>query len=103
MKRMILAFVAVLCLGSLGCTHHNLARNNCGACRGNHGGHAGRHDGGIGGGGAGGGGVLAGIHQQGTSLDQGPSGPPSASVAYPYYTVRGPRDFLMNNPPSIGR
>lgn len=30
-------------------------------------------------------------------------GPPSAQVAYPYYTVRGPRDFLLDNPPSIGR
>jgi hypothetical protein len=29
-------------------------------------------------------------------------GPPTGQVAYPYYTVRGPRDFLMNNPPSIG-
>lgn len=29
-------------------------------------------------------------------------GPPSGQVAYPYYTVRGPRDFLRNNPPSIG-
>ena len=106
MKRMILAFVAVLCLGSLGCTHHNLARNNCGGCRGNHGGYAGSLGGGGGsrdGGGGGGGGRLAGLHGQGTSLDQGEPGPPSASVAYPYYTVRGPRDFLMNNPPSIGR
>ena len=24
------------------------------------------------------------------------------SYAYPYYTTRGPRDFLMKNPPSIG-
>ena len=96
MKRMILAFVAVLCLSSLGCTHHNLSRNNCGGC--NHCRNAGRM-----GGGGDGGGMLARMHQQGTSLDQGPSGPPSAAVAYPYYTVRGPRDFLMNNPPSIGR
>lgn len=29
-------------------------------------------------------------------------GPPVAQTAYPYYTVRGPRDFLMSNPPSIG-
>lgn len=33
----------------------------------------------------------------------GPQGPPTAQVAYPYYTVRGPRDFFMDNPPSIGR
>lgn len=32
----------------------------------------------------------------------GQSGPSSAQVAYPYYTTRGPRDFLMNNPPTIG-
>jgi len=29
-------------------------------------------------------------------------GPPVAQTAYPYYTLRGPRDFLMGNPPSIG-
>lgn len=33
----------------------------------------------------------------------GPQGPPTAQVGYPYYTVRGPRDFLIDNPPSIGR
>ncbi|MCA9238113.1 MAG: hypothetical protein KDA44_21720 [Planctomycetales bacterium] len=30
------------------------------------------------------------------------AGPPTPTVAYPYYTVRGPRDFLQCNPPSIG-
>lgn len=29
-------------------------------------------------------------------------GPPTGAVAYPYYTTRGPRDFLEPNPPSIG-
>jgi hypothetical protein len=29
-------------------------------------------------------------------------GPPVGQTAYPYYTVRGPRDFLRNNPPTIG-
>lgn len=29
-------------------------------------------------------------------------GPPTAAYSYPYYTTRGPRDFLMKNPPSIG-
>ena len=29
-------------------------------------------------------------------------GPPVAQTAYPYYTLRGPRDFLVDNPPSIG-
>jgi hypothetical protein len=31
------------------------------------------------------------------------SGVAGPAVAYPYYTVRGPRDFFANNPPSIGR
>lgn len=33
----------------------------------------------------------------------GPGGAPAAQVAYPYYAARGPRDFLMDNPPTIGR
>jgi hypothetical protein len=31
-----------------------------------------------------------------------PAGPPSGAFAYPYYTTRGPRDFLAKCPPSIG-
>ena len=30
-------------------------------------------------------------------------GPETPTYGYPYYTTRGPRDFLMDNPPSIGR
>ena len=33
----------------------------------------------------------------------GPAGPASAQVAYPYYTARGPRDFFVDDPPTIGR
>jgi hypothetical protein len=33
---------------------------------------------------------------------QGPPGPLTGQVAYPYYTTRGPRDFLARNPPDIG-
>lgn len=29
-------------------------------------------------------------------------GPSAAQTAYPYYTTRGPRDFFLDNPPSIG-
>ena len=29
-------------------------------------------------------------------------GPPTGQVAYPYYTTRGPRDFLARNPRSVG-
>jgi hypothetical protein len=45
-------------------------------------------------------GGLAGMHPQPPMINPGP---PSAQVAYPYYTHRGPRDFLLDNPPSIGR
>ncbi|MEN6450599.1 MAG: hypothetical protein ABFC96_08925 [Thermoguttaceae bacterium] len=30
------------------------------------------------------------------------SGPATGAVTYPYYTTRGPRDFLQKNPQSIG-
>jgi hypothetical protein len=33
---------------------------------------------------------------------EGAVGPQFGAVTYPYYTTRGPRDFLMANPPSIG-
>ena len=29
-------------------------------------------------------------------------GPATGAIAYPYYTTRGPRDFLAENPNSIG-
>ncbi|MEC8558267.1 MAG: hypothetical protein VXZ82_24935 [Planctomycetota bacterium] len=32
----------------------------------------------------------------------GVGSPGAAQVAYPYYTTRGPRDFFVNNPPTIG-
>ncbi len=32
----------------------------------------------------------------------GPAGPPTVAFAYPYYTTRGPREFLAKCPPSIG-
>lgn len=33
---------------------------------------------------------------------QGPAGPPVGTYAYPYYTLHGPRDFLVDDPPSLG-
>lgn len=44
-------------------------------------------------------------HQAGSAVASQPfqAGPPTGQVAYPYYTVRGPRDFLVDNPPTIGR
>ena len=65
-------------------------------------GNGGYGNGGYGNGGYGRGGHFG--HGRGGYGDQGAGygGPPSAHVAYPYYTTRGPRDFLINNPPSIG-
>lgn len=31
-----------------------------------------------------------------------PQQPPVGAVTYPYYTLRGPRDFLQRNPSPIG-
>ncbi len=31
-----------------------------------------------------------------------PSGPPVGYITYPYYTLRGPRDFLQRTPSPIG-
>jgi hypothetical protein len=39
----------------------------------------------------------------GAGFDDGAAGgPPTAHVTYPYYTNRGPRDFLADNPRGIG-
>jgi hypothetical protein len=31
-----------------------------------------------------------------------PQQPPMAAITYPYYTLRGPRDFLERTPTPIG-
>ncbi|MGB7324273.1 MAG: hypothetical protein WBD31_05340 [Rubripirellula sp.] len=43
-------------------------------------------------------------HNAGNAINSQPftAGPPTGQVAYPYYSVRGPRDFFMDNPPTIG-
>ena len=77
MKRVIFfVSLAVVVVGLSGC------RSDCGQCSGR----GGRFAGGPGG-------------SDGSDVAQGP---PTAAVAYPYYTVRGPRDFLDKNPESIG-
>lgn len=38
-------------------------------------------------------------HGHGTYIQPGP---PTAAITYPYYTLRGPRDFLQSNPTPIG-
>lgn len=40
--------------------------------------------------------------RDGACADAGvPSGPPTAQVTYPYYTLRGPRDFLSCDPQGL--
>jgi hypothetical protein len=34
--------------------------------------------------------------------DQPAAGPATGAVTYPYYTIRGPRDYFLKNPQSIG-
>ncbi len=81
----------------LGCNHLG-GQGGCGAHGCQHGnGHAGH---------AGGHGVLS-NHQQFANAQPSGAGPatggPMAQVAYPYYTTRGPRDFFLDDPPTIGR
>jgi hypothetical protein len=100
MKRMLLAACAALLVSAgSGCLQHNVCRNddNCSDCGCGNGSLLGHLMGGR---------VAAGIHEsQGwrhQAPELGPPGPPTGAYAYPYYTLRGPRDFLADNPPSIG-
>jgi hypothetical protein len=101
MKRVLLSICALaLIVTSVGCAC------NCNKCRpqrgGLHGNACGPQGCGPGGCGPGGCGLLGqnggGGHGHGKQVM--PSG--AAGVAYPYYTTRGPRDFLSANPRGIG-
>jgi hypothetical protein len=96
MRACFLALAALICLTGIGCRGINLSRGSCDC-----GGHGGHGHGGLAGHGGGGVGHL-GHHHQSREYN-GPQGPATAQVGYPYYTTRGPRDFLVDNPPSIGR
>ena len=88
MKRAIFLLTAALLTGFSGCCHHNLCDDGCNACGSN---------------GCNGCGGRADKHYSGPySEEYTDSGPPSAAVTYPYYTTRGPRDFLAKNPRGIG-
>ncbi len=72
-------------------------QGGCDACA------AGGHSGGQAGGPGGGQHGMPGVPHHFSREYQGPQGPPSAQVAYPYYTTRGPRDYFANEPWSIGK
>lgn len=101
MKRFVLSICAVaLIVSSIGCA---CSCNNCrqrkfqGQCRDFQGARCGHNGCGpqcrLGNGGGLGGGMCG-------AQPAAPMG--AAQVAYPYYTLRGPRDFLDPNPRSIG-
>ena len=116
MRSALIGVAAAFILAAAGCDHHNLAKNSCRSCQscGNsgctaQGGLAGYGSGSSDGGGGAVGNYLGtpgptpvGRLPQGYMQDAGPGGPSSATYGYPYYTTRAPRDFLMDNPPSIG-
>ncbi len=101
MKRVLL-LLAFVTMASIGCqTHSNLAKH-CGP--GGHGQYAAC--------GAQGCGVPGcGVRNSADYVPQiphnyaqqvEPAGPPTGTYAYPYYTTRGPRDFFLDNPSTIG-
>lgn len=96
MKRILLAIASVMLLCTTGCLH-NATQGDRGCRTGDCGGLIG----GMLGGGVGGACYdTRGWRQQRPEL--GPAGPPVGTYAYPYYTLHGPRDFLMDDPPSLG-
>lgn len=92
MRAALCGLLAVISLLTIGCHH------NCRNGRHHHGCQTCGHSGAWAGGPSHVGHLPHGYEQ---SLS-GPPGPPSATYAYPYYTTRAPRDFLLDNPPSIG-
>jgi hypothetical protein len=109
MRLFLFAALALVLAASTGCRSVNMCKD-CGGKHGmlahgghGHGGHG--HDGGYGHGGPYGHAAhgMPGYKKPAHGREYiGPQGPPTAQVAYPYYTIRGPRDFLINNPPTIG-
>ncbi len=100
MKRVLL-LVALLSMASIGCqTHSQMAKHDCQNCGpGGHGQYAGCG--------------VSGCGQRNSpdyvpqipkryAQQVQPAGPPTGAVAYPYYTTRGPRDFFLDNPSTIG-
>jgi hypothetical protein len=96
MKRLLIGWIAVLGFAFLtGCQQHAMTPNGCPQCGNGHFAngprgydHVPRAP-------------FPNHHPRDGEI--GPPGPETAQYAYPYYTVRGPRDFLLDNPPTIGR
>jgi hypothetical protein len=92
------------CNGCGSCGNDCGCEEDCGCGSGHGGAMYGAHGGGGGGCSSCG---LASHHPRHTERNDGgevafDSGPPTGQVTYPYYTTRGPRDYLARNPKSIG-
>lgn len=104
MKRIFLLIaIMVLASSTAGCLHRNTRPTaHHGGCGGSCGGLLGAMTGGPIARGVHAGPHPAGLGHRHHAPEIGPPGPPTGTYAYPYYTLRGPRDFLASNPPSIG-
>lgn len=103
--RLLCALALLVVCAASGCQTINMC-DGTGLHHGHHHGHHAANGLGRNGGGGGGSGLADGRNadygHHFTRNYDGPPGPSTAQVAYPYYTTRGPRDFFSNNPPSIG-
>lgn len=84
MKRLLLIFAGVVAAAGSGCAMHQKCDTGCPP-----GGSANLCD------------ALGGRGRRGGNFDDY-AGPATATVTYPYYTTRGPRDFLAKCPPPLG-
>ena len=95
MKRIMVLGIAVMVLASLGCARENLRQSQQAQFPQPAAAHVNMQ-------------MPAAAQQQYPNnqmpqAGRAPTGAPVGSYAYPYYTTRAPRDFLMKNPPTIGR
>ncbi len=93
MKRGLLFIAVAMLCSSIGC-RHQVRHNGCQHCQGGGGhGHAAARRADR---------VPQVPHGYHRNLYDPQGAPPAPQVVYPYYTTRAPRDFLLDNPPSIG-
>ncbi len=93
MKRALLLLLAALIFPAMGCQsmHSGKVADGCANCANGDGAGASRSTGGL----------MPRLPVRPDVQADYMAGPPTGSVTYPYYTVRGPRDFLLDSPPGI--
>ncbi len=97
MKR-VLILMAFVSMAAVGCqTHSQLGNQNCQTC-----GPGGQGQGQYAGGGAQNSADYVPQIPKQYYRETQPAGPATGTYAYPYYTSRGPRDFFLDAPSTIG-